>query len=98
MANDIKVKIYISPEQTIKTNVITGGRGPIGPTGPTGALGPTGPLGPTGETGLGFKIAKTYPTVASLLADTNPTGILVGEFAAIITVDPENVDNGKLYL
>jgi hypothetical protein len=56
-----------------------------------------GPVGPIGPTGKNFIIAKTYATVDLLLADNSPTGILVGEFAVIVstTADP---DNGRVYL
>ena len=92
MSDNIKVKIYISPEQTIRASVVTGPRGPKGEK---------GDKGDKGDTGLAFKIAKTYNSVDALLADTSPTGILTGEFALII-IEPvdgiENPDNGKLYL
>jgi hypothetical protein len=58
----------------------------------------TGPQGVPGENGLGFKIAKTYSTVAELLADTTPSDIVFGEFAIITTADISDADNGKLYL
>ena len=86
----------------------TGPRGPTGNTGltgPQGDLGPTGaasevagPTGPTGNTGLGFAIAKTYVSTATLFADTNPTDIIAGQFAIIDTGDVNDADNAKLYL
>lgn len=89
MANGMTIKVYVSQETGIKTNVVTGARGPIGEK------------GDKGDTGLGFKIAKTYSSIAALEADTTPTGILAGEFA-IITIAPvdgvQNPDNGRLYL
>lgn len=89
MANGMTIKVYVSQETGIKTNVVTGARGP------------KGEKGDKGDTGLAFKIAKTYSSVAALQADTAPTGILAGEFA-IITIAAvngvEDPDNGKLYL
>ena len=75
-----------------------GDTGNTGEQGVQGIQGIQGVQGIQGITGDGFKIAKTYTTLASLLADTAPTGILSGEFAIVSTVDPTNVDNGKLYL
>ena len=77
---------------------VTGYTGSAGATGPQGNTGSTGPQGNTGATGLGFRIAKTYTSVALLTADTSPTGILVGEFALINTGNVEDADDSKLYL
>jgi hypothetical protein len=89
MANGMTIKVYVSQETGIRTNVVTGARGP------------KGEKGDKGDTGLAFKIAKTYNSLSALQADIAPTGILPGEFA-IITIPPvngvENPDNGKLYL
>jgi hypothetical protein len=60
--------------------------------------GDQGIQGPKGDAGLGFAIKKTYTTVASLLADTNPTGIVNGEFAIVNTIDPNDEENSRLYL
>ena len=60
--------------------------------------GDSGYAGSQGETGQGFIIAKTYNSVANLLADTSPTGIIAGEFAVIDTGDVEDPDDSKLYL
>jgi len=76
----------------------TGPQGIQGPTGATGAQGATGPTGPTGATGMGFIIAKTYDSVANLLADTTPTGIDPGQFAIVETGDVEDPENSQLYL
>jgi hypothetical protein len=54
--------------------------------------------GYTGSKGQGFIIAKTYSSVAALLADTSPSGIAPGEFAIIDTDDVEDPENSKLYL
>ena len=54
--------------------------------------------GYTGSKGQGFVIAKTYSSVAALLADTSPSGIAPGEFAIIDTDDVEDPENSKLYL
>lgn len=75
----------------------TGSTGPIGATG-LGATGSTGPIGATGATGLGFAITKTYTSVALLLADTSPTGIIAGQFAIIDNADINNAENSRLYL
>ncbi len=81
---------------------VIGPTGATGPTGPTGAAstvaGPTGPLGPTGATGLGFRIAIIYSSVVALEADTEPEGIIPGEFAIVETDDVEDPDNSRLYL
>src|ERR1035437_7043003 len=63
--------------------------------GPPGPSGPTGPAGPQGPSGTGFQIAKTYPSQAALLSDTNPSGILVGEFGIVSSANPDTSD---LYL
>jgi hypothetical protein len=76
----------------------TGPTGPTGPTGATGIQGETGPTGPTGATGLGFRIARIYDSIASLEADTDPSGIAAGEFALIDTGDVEDGENARLYL
>jgi hypothetical protein len=91
MSDNIKVKIYISPEQTIRASVVTGPRGPKGEK---------GDKGDKGDTGLAFKIAKLYPSVTSLEADTPPDPLVVkpGEFGLIVTEDPADQENGRLYL
>jgi collagen type VII alpha len=53
---------------------------------------------PTGDTGLGFAIAKTYVSTATLFADTSPTDIVAGQFAIIDTGNADDEDNAKLYL
>jgi hypothetical protein len=73
-------------------------QGETGEQGIQGNDGSQGIQGIAGSAGLGFKIAKTYTTVALLLADITPTGITSGEFAIVTTVDPEDSDNGRLYL
>ena len=69
-----------------------------GQDGASGFSGLSGFSGYSGETGLGFTIAKTYASVASLEADTTPTGIIAGQFAIIDTGDIENPENSRLYL
>lgn len=80
----------------------TGTIGPTGPQGPTGSAsnvaGPTGAIGPTGNTGLGFAIAKTYVSTATLFADTSPTNIVAGQFAIIETGNVNDEENARLYL
>jgi hypothetical protein len=73
----------------------TGSQGSIGTTGYTGSVGFTGSQG---NTGLGFRIAKSYVSVAALTADTSPTGIVAGEFALIETGSVQDADNSRLYL
>lgn len=63
-----------------------------GPKGTTGATGSTGPAG------LGFTVAKIYVSVAELESDTNPVGIIAGQFAIITAPTVEDPDNAKLYL
>lgn len=77
---------------------VVGPAGPMGPVGPQGVQGIQGIAGPQGiegpqgiqgQQGDPFAIAKVYSTEADLMDDTNPTGILPGEFAVAGT---------KLYL
>jgi hypothetical protein len=63
-----------------------------------GAQGTQGAQGIQGTTGLAFTIAKTYLSVAALVADTAPTGIISGQFALINTTNVEDADNSKLYI
>ena len=76
----------------------TGAQGNIGATGAQGTTGNTGATGAQGQTGLGFNIAKSYVSTATLAADTSPTGIVAGEFAIIETGNVQDADNSKLYL
>jgi len=76
----------------------TGTQGPQGPQGEQGEQGPQGEQGIQGPSGQAFSIAKVYSSVAELLADTSPTGILEGQFAIIDTGDVNDSDNAKLYL
>jgi hypothetical protein len=73
----------------------TGSQGAVGYTGSTGY---TGSRGDKGETGMGFTIAKTYANVASLTADTAPTGITSGQFALIENGNANDPENSRLYL
>jgi len=80
---------------------VVGNMGPTGPQGVIGVVGPTGATGeqgPTGAIGQGFKISKIYTTKAALEGDTSPSGITPGEFAVVATIDPGDLDNGRLYL
>lgn len=72
--------------------------GSAGADGVIGYNGSTGYTGSQGETGLGFRVAKSYASVAALTADTAPTGIVAGEFAIIETGSVEDADNSRLYL
>ena len=64
-----------------------------------GIQGEKGDTWDKGDAGQAFKIAKTYSSVAGLLGDTSPTGILAGEFALVTTANTtEDPDHGKLYL
>jgi hypothetical protein len=47
---------------------------------------------------LNRNVAKTYSSVSALVADTNPTGINLGEYAVITTANPDDPDNNKAYL
>jgi len=82
----------------------TGYDGSIGAVGYTGSIGYDGSVGPTGytgskgDTGIGFTVGKTYSSVATLTADTHPTGITPGQFAIIDTGNILNPDQGKAYL
>jgi len=81
-----------------------GEMGPVGPQGlkgdegDVGPVGAQGPMGPQGIQGKAFAISKIYSSVASLNADTNPSGISAGEFAVISTGSANNEDNAKLFL
>jgi Major tropism determinant N-terminal domain/Collagen triple helix repeat (20 copies) len=75
-----------------------GTQGTQGTQGITGNQGTQGITGSRGDTGLGFTIAKTYSSVAALTADTNPTGIITGQFAIINTSNPDDPENSRLYL
>ena len=77
---------------------VDGYTGSAGFTGSTGEQGIAGYTGSKGDTGLGFRIAKTYLSLAALQADTSPSGIVAGEFALIETGNVEDADNSKLYL
>ena len=59
--------------------------------GPAGAQGPQGPKGDAGE---GFRLYKTYPTLASMYADTE--NIPLNSFVMIASVDEP--ENGQLYI
>jgi hypothetical protein len=77
----------------------TGSAGPAGNAGYTGSASTAaGYTGSQGDTGLGFRIAKSYVSVAALTADTAPTGIVAGEFAIIETGSVEDAANSRLYL
>lgn len=85
----------------------TGAQGPQGEPGLNGADGAPGAQGEQGiqgekgdkgDTGMAFTIAKVYSSVAQLQADTNPTGIISGQFAIINTGNVEDADDAKLYL
>jgi uncharacterized delta-60 repeat protein len=79
----------------------TGSEGIQGEVGYDGSRGYTGSIGFTGskgDTGLGFNIAKSYISVAALVADTTPTGIVAGQFAIIETGNVEDTENSRLYL
>lgn len=81
-----------------------GEMGPVGPQGlkgdegDVGPVGAQGPMGPQGIQGKAFAISKIYSSVASLNADTNPSGISAGEFAVISTGSANDEDNAKLFL
>jgi hypothetical protein len=81
-----------------------GEMGPVGPQGlkgdqgDVGPVGAQGPMGPQGIQGKAFAISKIYSSVASLNADTNPSGISSGEFAVISTGSANDEDNAKLFL
>lgn len=47
--------------------------------------------------GEGFKISKTYPSIADMEADTEH-GLKEGDFVLINTEDVENPDNAKIYV
>ena len=76
----------------------SGESGTSGYSGFSGISGYSGFSGISGATGMGFTIAKTYASVATLTADTSPTGITAGQFAIIDTGDVENSENSRLYL
>ena len=63
-----------------------------------GFIGSQGYTGSKGDTGMGFIIAKIYPSVAALQADTAPTSIVAGQFALVDTANADDPDNSRLYL
>lgn len=76
-----------------------GERGPVGPQGVQGVPGPrgeTGARGPKGDNGRSLAIRRTYPSVEAMNADYANTGEL-GDLV-IITTDPTNEDNAKLFV
>lgn len=73
-------------------------QGFTGSSGFAGSQGIQGFSGSKGDTGMGFTIAKVYVSVAALLADTSPTGIVAGQFALIETGNVEDAENSRLYL
>ena len=77
---------------------IQGIQGIQGATGSSGIQGIQGATGVKGDTGLGFSISKTYISVAALMADTTPTGIVSGQFAIIDTGSIEDSETSKLYI
>lgn len=44
-----------------------------------------------------FEIAKQYSAVSMLVADSRPEGIVAGQLAIVLTGDPENTDQDKIY-
>lgn len=58
--------------------------------------GETGPIGPTGATGEGLSIYKTYTTVELMEADAE--NVDEGLFVCIAAENPEDADNGKVYI
>jgi hypothetical protein len=103
----------ISTESFIVSPVVsTGAQGPQGRQGATGSIGPQGATGVglqgiqgiqgatgiKGDTGQGFTIAKTYSSVAALISDTSPSGVVAGSLALIDTGDNTNPENNRLYI
>ena len=81
-----------------------GDEGPTGQTGPQGPQGPQGIQGPQGEQGIqgeqgpagkDFEIYKTYSTVAAMEADF--ANVPEGSFV-MISSNPSDPDNAKLYV
>jgi len=103
----IETASYISESAVALETVVlspviaSGAQGPQGIQGiqgDTGSSGIQGIQGATGITGLGFSISKTYVSVAALMADTNPTGIISGQFALIDTGSIADIETNRLYI
>lgn len=69
-----------------------------GYTGSAGYAGSVGYVGSKGETGMSFTIARTYVSVAEMMADIPPDGFVSGQFALINTNNVENSEDSRLYL
>ena len=69
-----------------------------GYTGSAGYAGSVGYVGSKGETGMSFTIARTYVSVAEMMADIPPDGFVSGQFALINTNNVENPEDSRLYL
>ena len=78
-------------ESKTEADFINSLKGEKGDTGAQGLKGDKGDPSP-------FTIKKTYATVAAMNADYANADVAVGEFVIINTVDPNDVDNSKLYL
>jgi len=106
----IETASYISESAVALETVVlspviaSGAQGPQGiqgiqgATGLSGIQGIQGATGVKGDTGLGFSISKTYVSVAALMADTNPTGIISGQFAIIDTGSITDIETNRLYI
>lgn len=72
-----------------------GDQGDIGPQGIQGEQGIQGIQGPQGE---GFKISKTYQSVAAMQADYSNSAVPLYGFVLINTGNVEDADNAKLFV
>ena len=57
-----------------------------------------GERGPKGDKGDPFAIAKTFPSVASMIGGFTTDGVKEGQFVMIDTGNIEDTDNAKLYV
>lgn len=69
-------------------------QGPRGPKGDQGEQGVQGLQGPKGDPGAGFKITKSFSSMAALIAADK----VDGAFYIILTANPEDEEYGYVYL
>lgn len=75
-----------------------GDQGIQGPQGERGPQGPQGLKGDKGDQGNPFVIKKSYESISAMKADFNNSELKQYDFVIINTVDPNHVDNSKLYM
>lgn len=87
----------IGPQGPVGPQGEVGSQGPQGPIGSQGPQGPQGVQGPKGDRGDAFSIARTYPSIADMEADTE-SDVKPGQFVIIAATDQYDEDNGRMYV